>query len=237
MPPVNWNKEFSRALRRLRRLARRSSEADARSLNVSIKELSRLKTIVDDVEWLGWDLHYIDHILDRCRLSAMEGEQVDLVLSVLAVAKISRFLRKRAPSAVIDVLKGALSQLVEGSRPAMFRGRKGGGRRTESALIHQVKGLLAGLVYVQQKSGMSRRAAASWIARHIPPELASRLSSKPITDRAVLEWIDRYGGEHPPDNPGGDAFKVWSRPFEKPLTVETFTEITRGIAELIPARR
>jgi hypothetical protein len=84
---------------------------------------------------------------------------------------------------------------------------------------------------------MRRQDAAAWVARNIPAELASRLSSKPITIRAVLEWVDRYGGKHPPDDPGGQAFRVWSRPSPKPLTAKKFKEITLGIAELIPAKR
>lgn len=192
----------------------------------------------EDIDWLRSALRNYDALLARSLpLASSKEESVELVFAILALDAVSRFLRKRAPSKAIDLLKAALSQVREGSLPAMFRGRKGGGRRAESPVIHQVKGVLAGLMSVKQTSGMGRAAAAAWIARNIPPELASRLSPKPITSRAVLEWVDRYGGEHPPDDPGGQAFRVWSRPSPKPLTVQKFKEITRGIAELIPARR
>ncbi len=167
----------------------------------------------------------------------MDGENVELVLSIHALTVVSRFLRYRAPSRVVDLLKAGLSQVFEGASPPMFRGRKDSGRPSEVSVIHQVKGVLAGLMQVKQKSGMQRATAATWVARNIAPELASRLSVKQITSRAVLEWLDRYGGKHPPDDPGGKAFKVWSTPLPKPLTVQKFKEITARIAELIPARR
>lgn len=191
----------------------------------------------EDIKWLRSELRNNDALLARCLpLASSAEESVELVFAIFAINAVSRFLQTRAPSKAIDLLKAALSQVLEGSRPAMFRSRKGSGRRSESPLIHQVKGVLAGLMSVKQKAGMRRDEAAAWIARYIPPELASRLSPKPITTRAVLEWVDRYGGKHPPEDPGGQAFRVWSGPSPTPLTVRKFKEITRGIAELIPAR-
>lgn len=197
-----------------------------------------MSALEDDIKWLRWDLRDNDALLARCLPQAsFKEENVELVFAILALGAVSRFLRHHAPSKAIELLKVALSQVLEGSRPAMFKSRKGRGRRSESPLIHQVKGVLAGLTYAKQKSGMRREAAAAWIARNISPELASRLSSKPITTRAVLEWLDRYGGEHSPSEPGGQAFKVWCRPSQKPFTAQRFKETTRGFAELIPTRR
>ena len=196
-----------------------------------------MPALEEDIEWLRWDLRKNDALLARCLpLASSQEESVELVFANLALGAVSRFLRYHAPSKAIDLLKAALSQVSEGSRPAMFKSRKGSGRRPEGPLIHQVKGVLAGLMYVKQKSGVRREAAAAWVARNIPPELASRLSSKPITSRAVLEWLDRYGGEHPPSDLGGQAFKIWSRPSPKPLTAQKFKEIAVGIAELIPGK-
>ena len=189
-----------------------------------------------DVEWLQFDLGKYDALLARSSHPALKGENVELVFAILALDAVSRFLRIHAPSKAIDLLKATLSQVLEGSRPSMFRGRRGRGRRSEGALIHQVKGAVAGLLRVKQDDGMRRAEAAAWVARNIHPELASRMSGKPITSRAVLEWIDRYGGAHSPDDPGGRAFQVWSTPSPKPLTAQKFKEITQRIAELLPAR-
>jgi hypothetical protein len=235
---MNSVRQFTEAIEELHTIARRCAKRDAIALNVLIGDMRPFQAIVEDIDWLRFDLRKFDALLRKGPPpSASQDESAELVFALLALAAVSRFLNKYAPSRSIELLKAALSQVSEGSRPTMFRGRKGSGRPSESQSIHQVKGVLAGLMYVKQRSGMRRGEAAAWIARNIPRELASRLSPKPITIRALLEWLDRYGGKHPPRDPGGRAFRVWSRPPPTPLTVQKFKEIMTGIAEWIPAQR
>jgi hypothetical protein len=236
MARMKRERSFSEILEKLQTIARASNKREAAELNGLIERLQAFKSVVDDVEQLRFHLQNWDEELERFLPLMSQGENVELHLAILALVAVQQFLIIRAPSKAIDLLRGGLAQVMAGSLPLMFRSKKGSGRPTESALIHQVKGVIAGLTRVKQDSGMRRNEAAAWIARNMPPELASRITAKPITTRTVIEWADRYGGKHPPPDPGGRAFHLWKRPLGGPLTVEKFKEMMRRIVELLPAR-
>jgi len=62
-----------------------------------------------------------------------------------------------------------------------------------AVLVTEVKGSLAAIARVQMEAGLGREQAAALVARKVPAELASRLSSKRfITGRAIEEYMDLY---------------------------------------------
>ena len=83
------------------------------------------------------------------------------------------------------------------------------GRPPDSRSILSVKGALAGMMHAEQAAGMSRLKAAKHIANNIAPNLAIRISRKPVTPRAVEEWLDRFGGDHVEDTVARRAYRVW----------------------------
>jgi hypothetical protein len=162
---------------------------------------------------------------------------IERVLAIHALSGVIRFLELRSPSEMLRLLLKALDDVDSGGHPGMFvsesKLRK---RPADIAVGQQIKGVLAGLARVKREEGMSRDDAASWIARNIAPEMQRKLSKKPITGRTVREWLDRYGGRHPPDDPGGKAFTVWSRPWGKKLTAQRVRELTHDWSQTIPSR-
>jgi hypothetical protein len=172
-------------------------------------------------------------------LASFPGEagEVDLVTCIFALEAVRRFLvMMMIPGRSIDLLGSGLTDLLRGSAPpAMFVPRKRKGRRSDSRDTAAVKGVLAGLMYVQQSSGMDRKSAAAWVARNISHTLAARISGKPITARMVEEWLERHGGNFAEEGPGRQAFQVWKS--GEPFSTEKFREITENIAKLLPVRK
>ncbi len=166
-----------------------------------------------------------------------QSGQIERVCAVYALFGIQQFIAGRAPSEVLGVLSNSLNEIESGTRPAMFepdsRPRK---RPNDSVMLQQVKGALAGSARLKQSEGMPREGAVNWIARNIAPELQRKISKKPLTGRTIREWLERYGGRRPPDNPGGKAFEVWSRACGSELTNAKFRELTARLAQALPAR-
>jgi hypothetical protein len=196
-----------------------------------------LPALLSDLDWLGWQLSGIDEQLfrDLAEFPSQRGRS-ELAGAIFAAKAVTRFLRYHAPSEALCLLEKALSQLALGSRPAMLSPPQDSGRPPEAGLLQAVKGIIAGLTHVQQTSGMDRKQATAWIARNISPELQACLAKKPIKRATIEEWLARYGGANPPDDPGGRAFKIWSRPYSSPLTAEKFQAITSDLARMLPAR-
>jgi hypothetical protein len=84
--------------------------------------------------------------------------------------------------------------------PYLKADKKNKGRKRDSLDIQYLKGELAGVACLQMEAGMSRHAAAKWVANKISPPgtrhetnvLASRVASRPVTTRTVLQWMDDY---------------------------------------------
>jgi hypothetical protein len=234
--------ELEQVQKKLKALVARLPVDDAKTISAALESLQRLGIIQDDLADLADVLEEIDEQYTKDATDNPDQLKLtELVSSIHALGEVSRFLRGRGWSASLERLQVALAQLVVGGpAAAMFHPLKlkGSGRRPDVPTIQAVKGALAGLMYGQQAAGMSRQQAAAWIASNISPELASRISGKPITARMVEEWLDRYGGNSPPDNAGGKAFKVWKTSIEySPFTKRKFREITERIAQTYPARQ
>jgi hypothetical protein len=233
--------ELEQLKNELKALLVRLPDDDAETINAALAYLELLGTIQGDFSDLVEALEEIDEQYSRNAMG-LPDQAAELASATFSLAKVSHFLRIRYWSRSLDRLQAALLQLIFGGpaaamlEPLNIQGRRG--RRPDVPSIQSVKGALAGIMYGQQATGMSRQEAAAWIADNISPKLASRISSKPITARMVEEWLDRYGGNRPPDDDGGKAFKVWKRPFpHPPLTERKFREMTERIAETYPARK
>jgi hypothetical protein len=235
----DWWDQLDRLQKRLEALARRLPARDASLLKLVVEQLEHLEDLQGDLEDLADEFANIDRALSKITEgSPDEANVAELFSATRALEAVSDFLLIRAQSEAIRRLQVALWQLILGGPlPAMFEPEGVSGRRPDTETMQWVKGALAGFMHFQQTTGgLSRKEAAKWIADNISPKLARRISSRPISGRTVEEWLDRYGGKHPPDDPGGKAFKVWSsRSATWPLTKTKFREITERIATTLPS--
>ena len=212
-------------------------EEDSQVIHRAIDELNFQQIYKDEWDELAWYLERADAEYARWVKEFPDNVHVSELFSALtAVIHVVRFLDRRAPSLSMIRLKAALAALAGGGAPpAMFQPMDMVGRRPDVGNIQAVKGMLAGLMNVKQAQGLSRHEAAKWIAQNISPALAERISKKPITGRTLEEWRDRYGGDHPPDDHGGHAFKTWSPPLHRQLTASELRQITEKISEGLPS--
>jgi len=234
----DWWDRLDRLQKRLEALAMRLPARDASLLKLVIEQLEHLENIQGDLEDLADEFATIDQALNKVTAELPDEANVaELFSATRALEAVSDFLLVRAQSEAIRRLQVALSQLVlGGSLPAMLKPEGVAWRRADTATMQWVKGALAGFMHLQQTAGgLSRPEAAGWIANNISPKLAQRISRRPIRGRTVEEWLDRYGGKHPPDDPGGKAFKAWSSQSAWPLTATKFREITERIATMLPS--
>jgi hypothetical protein len=206
--------------------------------------------LLDYFELLQWSVDQLwDDLDDNSALHAEnlacfpdDKDICDLVATVLAVDAVIDFLRfspskslgpadRRKRFKPLDELRQALFDLSEGGAPApMLRPQSNTkGRPPDVSSILGIKGILAGLMYRQQRAGMSRHEAAKWIADNTSPKLAARISRKPITPRMVEEWLDRFGGKYAGQNAARKSYLVWSHD-STALTKQQFKLITERIA-------
>ena len=202
--------ELERIQTALERIGQQISGDDARILEAAGEQLEWFETIRGALRDTREALAQIDDQYDLDLRSCPEQRSaLQLGSAAMALKAICDFgyLRSRA---VTHLLK-TLADLVAGGPPhPMFRPwAVGPGRRADLPRVQQVKGMLAGLMHAKQLEGMKRLEAAAFIAEGISPNLAMRISKKPITPRMVEEWLDRYGGAHPPDDAGGEMFKSY----------------------------
>jgi hypothetical protein len=97
-------------------------------------------------------------------------------------------------SRVIYSLRIHLKNIENGSKtPEMFEPSLTAGRKSDGSHLQSLKGYFAGMAFVQMASGMSREQATSWVARKIPSDLTSQISSRPVRSSTVKEWMNQYG--------------------------------------------
>ena len=226
---------------RLMMLARRLSDRDRKTLQEAVKELKELCDVDDDVFDLKLRLKGIEKWRGDEYEKYPDPENLvatDRLATAKCLQELVWFLDRRAPSESVRRLEVAFSHLALGGHaaPLLQPVKVIKGRRPDAPQLMSVKGSLAGLTARKQREGFSRRQAARWVAANISPELASRISEKKVTTSLVEEWLARYGGEHPPEDPGGIAFKRWSSPREKPLTKKILRSITDHLVSHLPPR-
>jgi len=86
----------------------------------------------------------------------------------------------------IEALSGAASP------PAMLAPMVTNHRRPDAPSIAGIKGRLAAIMEFQQQAGLTRKAAAEWVVRHIPSDLRRQLGS---ATRAAVSWLVKWGGQ------------------------------------------
>jgi hypothetical protein len=219
-------------------LAKSLRGPDAEIVRDAAQELQNADRIWRDLESLGYELTEIERLRD-IDLTTHPDEigKTDLAACTLALEETIHFLRLRAPCETLELLRNGLHELVAGGTPpSMFIPlQQGKGRRLDVPAVVAAKGIIAGMMHVQQSAGMSRKSAAEWAVKYTSPKLAVRISGKPLTPRMVLEWLDRYGGDFAEASAGRKSHLIWSR--GEPVSAEKFREITERIAKLFPGRK
>jgi hypothetical protein len=110
---------------------------------------------------------------------------------IYAVDAVNSFLAPE--SKALRLLWHDLQQLRLGRTPEALTAKEPqAGRKPDSFRVAGLKGRIAGLARLRMASGELRNDAAAWVARKITPQLASKLSSKPIEASTVKEWMDQY---------------------------------------------
>jgi hypothetical protein len=109
-------------------------------------------------------------------------------------------------------------------------------RPIDSPATQMAKGMLAAAAQVRHTSaGISRKEAASWVLRHTAPELLRCISRKPMKERTVIEWIDRYSDKHTSLGFGETEFSGWTRHFAVSYpTGDGLKHLTRNYALRLP---
>ena len=103
-------------------------------------------------------------------------------------------------------LLGGLEGLSAGAKaPEMLRPSRIGHRRVDSPNVEGVKGRLAAIMEFKQKRGLSRKDAAQWVARNVPPELKRCIG--PISARAVESWRTNWGGRYGTKGSGQEGYR------------------------------
>jgi hypothetical protein len=123
-----------------------------------------------------------------------EPSAAERMAMIYAVDAVHSFLMSGgAGCKVLFQLSHDLQQLRFGlASGALTAVKPRAGRKRDSFKVSGLKGGLAGIARLRMDSGDSRNDAAAWVARNIPDQLASRLSSKPIGASTAKEWMDQY---------------------------------------------
>jgi hypothetical protein len=223
---------------KLERLEKKASSSNAKTIAAALESLRGHIKYIGDLRILAQALIEIqnDH---ESQIEAFPSykNQLDLAASILAFDAVIDFLHMRALSPNLLALRTALIELAVGAAPvAMLQAEpRGKGRRVDSPMVGYAKGILAGMMDVQLSTGMSRQEAAQWIARNVSPELARKISSKPITARMVEEWRDRYGGPSGEEGLAREKYLLWRN--HDPVSAQRFREITEQHAKRLLDRK
>jgi hypothetical protein len=66
-------------------------------------------------------------------------------------------------------------------------------RRPDTPAVEGIKGRLAAVMEFRQQAGLTRKQAAEWVIRHLPPKMKRRFGS--ISWATVESWLVKSGGE------------------------------------------
>ena len=222
----------------LERVAKKLRGRDAKIIRSALQALGEHGGFKEDLRSLGRELLELEteHEFETNKFPEQMGK-VDLGACICALEAVIEFLADRVVSRNLVHLRSALLEIAAGASPAaMFQPEEHGrGRRVDAPLVVKAKGMLAGMMQVQQSVGMSRQEAAEWIVRNVSPKLATRISSKPLTARMVEEWLDRFGGTFGEEGIGRESYLLWSA--HDPVSPQRFGEITEHFSKQLLARK
>jgi hypothetical protein len=121
--------------------------------------------------------------------------EVDRDAAQLALTDVvTFFLDHEIESQPLVRLLNELAALSVGASPsAMLAPTATPHRRPDAPAVEGIKGRLAAIMEFRQQAGLTRKQAAEWVVRHIPPKMKRRLGS--ITSATVESWLVKWGGE------------------------------------------
>jgi hypothetical protein len=120
----------------------------------------------------------------------------------------------------------------------MFLALESNSRRPDAGNVQFAKGVVAAIIQAKQKVGkLGRQEAAKWTLRNLSASLRERISVRPVTERTLIEWLDRYGGKSGEDDPGRQAFLEYGRLFLNwpDIKRDDCASLTDGLAKDLPS--
>lgn len=104
------------------------------------------------------------------------------------------FLDYKIESQPLYRLLCQLAALSGGASPSrMLSPAKTPHRRPDPPAIENIKGRLAAIMEYRQHVGLTRKAAAQWVVRNIPPKMKQSLGAK--SPATVDSWLLKWGGK------------------------------------------
>jgi hypothetical protein len=210
------------------------NQLEKRGLEDSLDLLTRLEEIIETIKD---ELAQIDdeHKAEVKR-DPTTTDSIDLAAAVLALKVVREGLSELLiESHSINRLFSGLYDLHSGASPAgMFLALESNSRRPDSTNVQHAKGVVAAIVQAKQKVGkLSRQKAAKWTLNNLSESLRERISVRPITERTLIEWLDRYGGKSGEHDAGRHAFLEYSRIFLScpDITEDDCASLTNGLAK------
>jgi hypothetical protein len=213
-------------------------QLDHRGLEDSLDVLTQLEEIIGEIRD---ELARIDdeHQADVKRDPAAT-DSIDLAAAALALMVARDGLGELGiESHALNRLFNGLQDLHNGASPAgMFLALESNSRRPDAGNVQIAKGVVAAIIQAKQKVGkLGRQEAAKWTLKNLSASLRERISVKPITERTLIEWLDRYGGKSGDDDPGRQAFLEYSRLFLNwpDIKKDDCASLTNGLAKKLPS--
>jgi hypothetical protein len=210
---------------------------ERRGLDGSLDVLTKFEEVLRKIEneLVGID---DEHRADVKRNPAAT-DSVDLAAAALALMVVRDGLVELGiESHSLNRLFAGLQDLHGGASPAgMFLALESNSRRTDAGNMQFAKGVVAAIVQAKQKVGkLGRQEAAKWTLRYLSTSLRERISIKPITERTLIEWLDRYGGNSGERSPGRKAFLAYSGRFLTwpDIRKDDCSSLTNKLAKTLP---
>lgn len=209
-----------------------------RGLEASLEKLTNLEELLEDIEQDLAEVE-VNHAAEIQR-DPDAVDSVDLAAAGEALKIVCDGLAERGiESPSLKRLFSGLQDLHGGASPAgMFLPSQSKNRRPDPVNIQSAKGSIAAIVHAKQKVGkLSREEAAKWVLRNLSPKLQGRISVQPVTQRMLIEWLDRYGGRFGGQSVGRTAFLAYSEAFSRysDMRPDDCESLSKGIAEKLPA--
>jgi hypothetical protein len=152
-----------------------------------LNELGALRRLSEGMSWLERQHK------ERIERGEIAGD-VDREIAQRALnGVVTFFLDCGIEASPLVRLLSAIEALSAGSSPpAMLAPMATNHRRADAPSIAGIKGRLAAIMEFQQQAGLTRKAAAEWVVRHIPSDLRRQLGF--ATPATVDSWLEKWGG-------------------------------------------
>jgi len=213
-------------------------QLDRRGLEGSLDVLTRLEETLKEIE--DELVRIDDEHQANVKRNPAATDSIDLAAAALALKVVRNGLSELGiESHSLHRLFSGLQDLHGGASPAgMFLALASNSRRPDAGNVQVAKGVVAAIIQAKQKVGkLSRQEAAKWTLKNLSASLRERISAKPITERTLIEWLDRYRGKSGESDPGRHAFLEYSRLFLNwpDIKKDDCASLTNGLAKKLPS--